>query len=544
VTEQKEAVGHAVRAGYMYSGMADVAALTKDEAYLTAIDRLWQNVAHKKLYITGGMGAKRSGEAFGENYQLPNLTAYCETCAAVANMLWNHRLFLLHGNAKYIDVLERTLYNNFLSGVSVHGDKFFYPNPLESDGSHRRSPWFNTYCCPTNVARFMPSLPGYVYAKKDDDLFINLYIGNKGQVKLQDQTVRIKQKTKYPWSGDVKIHITPEMASRFNIHLRIPGWATNNVVPGNLYRFLDKSEKKTVVKINNQKQPLETNKGYLKLSKKWEKNDVITINFPMPVRKVLAHDSVEADRKKFCLQRGPLVYAAEWPDNNGKVRNLMLDTNQEFEVEKKPELVDGIYLLKGQATALQMKEGHAGAVGRKKQFTAIPYYAWAHRGPGEMMVWFPYERSAANPTPAPTIASKSKISASHSHDAIKAVNDRVEPDNSNDQSIPRFTFWDHKGTQEWIQYGLPNPTRISSTSVYWFDDRPHGGCRIPKSWSLQYRNPQTGQWNRIERNASYPVKKNEFSTISFDPVQTDAVRLNIQLKDNYSAGILEWKLQK
>jgi len=494
VVEQKEAVGHAVRAGYMYSGMADVAALTGDKEYLKAIDRLWRNVARKKLYITGGIGARRSGEAFGENYQLPNLTAYCETCAAVANMLWNQRLFLLHGHGKYIDLLERTLYNNFLSGVSIHGDKFFYPNPLESSGSDQRSPWFSTSCCPTNVARFMPSLPGYVYAQKDDVLFVNLYIGNRARIDLKDQKITLEQETSYPWEGKVTIHVKPQHTEYFGIKLRIPGWARNQAVPGDLYRFMDRSDRQARVWVNGEQQEYEPDKGYVTLNREWKEHDTIRLQLPMPTRKVLAHDSVKADRGKYCLQRGPLVYAAEWVDNGGKVSNLMLDKNQAFSAKERPGLVDGIHVIKGKATALHMTEASKKPVGKEKNFTAIPYYAWAHRGPGEMMVWMPYKNSATNPTPLPTPASKSKVSASHVHEAIKAVQDRIIPEHSGDHSISRLTFWDHKGTKEWIQYDLQKSTTLSSDSVYWFDDRPRGGCRLPQSWKMPYRARPTGQW--------------------------------------------------
>ena len=481
VIEQSEAVGHAVRAVYMYSGMADIAALTDDKNYNNAVDELWDNVVSKKLYITGGIGAKHAGEAFGENYDLPNLSAYNETCAAIANMLWNQRMFLLNGNAKYIDVLERTLYNGFLSGVSIYGDEFFYPNPLESDGSHQRKPWFSCSCCPTNVVRFLPSLPGYVYAHTNDDLFINLYIGNEANINMDFGEIAISQTTNYPWDGNVKINIGPETNSNFTISLRIPGWAQNKPVPSDLYHYMNELDEKTIIKINNEETKYNIINGYAKINRQWKKGDVIEINFPMPVRKVIANENVTEDIDKFSIERGPIVYCAEWVDNGGKTRNLLLDKNAGFTYEFKENLIDGVNVLKGISKSLSLNKSGNATIEKEQNFMAIPYYAWAHRGNGEMTVWFPYKKSAANPTLPPTIASESKVTASYIHDQITAVNDQVNPKNSNDHYVSRLTFWNHKGTTEWVQYDFNEETTISNIHIYWFDDGPNGGCRIPET---------------------------------------------------------------
>lgn len=543
VTKQKQALGHAVRAVYMYSGMADVAALTEDSDYIKAMNHLWNNVLTKKLYITGGIGSKHNGEAFGENYELPNLTAYCETCAAIANMLWNQRLFLLHGDAKYIDVLERTLYNNFLAGISVHGDKFFYPNPLESDGSHKRSPWFNCACCPTNVVRFLPSLPGYVYAKSKNDVFVNLFIGSKTEITMPFGKILLTQTTDYPWGGNMKITLSEiPQQEEFSINVRIPGWARNEVLPGDLYRFINKSGESPEIKINGKIIDYKIKNGYARLNKYWHEGDQIELYLPMPVRKIISHDSVKSNNGKLCVQKGPLVYAAEGTDNQGKVRNLLFDMNEDFKSDHKKNLIDGITTLTTNAYALNTDM--LGDVKKTpKEVTLIPYYAWAHRGPGEMLIWFPFEMESANPKPPPTVASKSSVSASYLHDNIKAINDQVLPENSNDHSIPRFTFWDHKGTREWVMYDFEEPEVISRTSVFWFDDGPNGGCRIPASWKMLYKNPETGNWEETDTYTDYPVKKDEFNTVAFIPVLTNAVKLIVQLKDNYSGGILEWNIQ-
>ena len=316
VVDQTEAVGHAVRATYMYSGMADVAALTGDDSYINAIDKIWGNVVNKKLYVTGGIGATGNGEAFGGNYELPNMSAYNETCAAIGNDFWNYRLFLLHADARYIDVMERTLYNGLLSGVSLDGKSFFYPNPLESNGQHQRSPWFGVACCPGNMTRFLASVPGYVYAEQGDTLYVNLFVSNTATIKMDNgRTVRVAQETRYPWTGDIRVTINPDRASRLTVNIRIPGWARNEAVPGDLYRFLDNVTEPVALKVNGQPVALNTDKGYVKLNRLWKRGDVIELTLPMPVRRVAANEQVEADRGRVALERGPLVYCAEWPDS-------------------------------------------------------------------------------------------------------------------------------------------------------------------------------------------------------------------------------------
>jgi uncharacterized protein len=386
VIEQFEAVGHAVRAGYMYSGMADIAALFGDQNYINAIDKIWENVVSKKLYITGGIGARHKGEAFGEDYELPNQTAYNETCAAIANMMWNHRLFLLHGDAKYMDVFERTLYNGFLSGVGMSGNEFFYPNPLESTGDHKRKPWFNCSCCPSNVVRFLPSLPGYVYAKKGKDIFINLFINGTGKINFSNNSVQLTQTTNYPWDGSVKISVDPDKPSRFSVKIRIPGWAQDKPVPSDLYRYFNKTGEKASLKINGAEQPFVNKNGFADINRTWQKGDVVDLNLPMPIRKVLAHQNIKENAGKISLERGPVVYCAEGIDNGGEALNLILDKDVELKTAKRKNLLNGVIVLRG--SAISQTESK---VKKQQDFTAIPYYAWAHRGQGEMKVWFPYE---------------------------------------------------------------------------------------------------------------------------------------------------------
>ena len=382
--KQAEAVGHAVRAGYLYSGMADVAALTGDENYIRAIDAIWENVVGKKLYVTGGIGARPDGEAFGGNYELPNLTAYNETCAAVANVYWNQRLFLLHGDAKYVDVLERTLYNGLLSGVSLDGVKFFYPNPLASKGDYERSAWFGCACCPGNLTRFLPSLPGYVYAQQHDEIFVNLFAGGTAEIKLDDgladrRKIILKQETTYPWDGAVRISVEPEKKTSFTLAIRIPGWARNEPVPGGLYTFADTNTAPVTLKLDGKNVKFTVENGYAKLDRRWRPGDVVELDLPMPVRRVIANGKVKADQGRVALQRGPVVFCAEAPDNpGGKVLDLILPDRQPLIAHFEPALLNGVEVIKGRALNADRTE---------QDFMAIPYFAWANRGKGEMAVW-------------------------------------------------------------------------------------------------------------------------------------------------------------
>ncbi|MCX6563059.1 MAG: glycoside hydrolase family 127 protein [Candidatus Aminicenantes bacterium] len=396
VLEQDEAVGHAVRAMYMYAGMADVAALGGRPEYVRAIDRLWENVAGKKMYLTGGVGARDTSEAFGDAYELPNATAYTETCAAIGNALWQQRLFLLHGEAKYVDVLERVMYNGLISGVSLDGMSFFYQNPLEFDGKTKlyqeqvgRAPWFEVACCPPNITRFLPSVPGYVYAVKDDILYVNLFMANAGTVDVGGRKVNIKQETRYPWNGAVKIAVEPDKPGEFALYVRVPGWARNEPVPTDLYRFADQNNDKPGLKVNGEDVALDTDKGYARIRRIWKKGDTVELNLPMPVRRVAANDAVKEDAGKIALQRGPLVFCAEGADNGGKVLDLAIPDGVVFKAEFRPDLSKGVVVIKGKAVVLT-KDPEGWITSKKERDVLfVPYYAWANRGAGEMAVWLP-----------------------------------------------------------------------------------------------------------------------------------------------------------
>ena len=392
VIEQNAAVGHAVRAGYLYSGMADVAALTGDADYMKALGRIWQDVVSKKLYITGGIGARGGGESFGEDYELPNDTAYCETCAAIANAMWNHRMSLLHGDAKYIDVLERVIYNGFLSGISLSGNKFFYPNPLASEGKYQRSPWFGCACCPTNIVRFMPSLPGYAYAQEADNVYVNLFIAGSAAIRIGQNTVGLQQQTRYPWDGDVRITVEPEHTGQFTVCVRIPGWAQNKPVPSNLYSYPDKSREKVSLKVNGKPVALDIVKGYARIRRTWEKGDAIELNLPMLIRRVQAHQKVKDNRGRTAVERGPVVYCFEGADNPKGVANLILPPEAKLQSEYNGDLLGGIVTITGRGQIRQAGKKSVEDI----DVVAIPYYAWAHRGKNEMAVWMPKSAETEN----------------------------------------------------------------------------------------------------------------------------------------------------
>ncbi len=539
VIAQKEAVGHAVRATYMYAGMADVAALTGDSRYKRAIDQLWENVVGKKLYIIGGIGATGAGEAFGKNYELPNMSAYNETCASIGHVFWNHRLFLLHGDSKYSDVMERTLYNGLISGVSLDGKLFFYPNPLASVGQHERSPWFGCACCPGNITRFIASVPGYVYAHRDNELFVNLFIANDAAIKLANQTVKIQLRTRYPWDGSVRLSIDPEIENqRFSILIRVPGWAQNQPVPSDLYRFLDASDEAPTFKVNDDPISPRIKNGYAVINKRWHRGDIIELQFPMSIRRIVAHDSVKADLGRVALQRGPIVYCAEWPDQqDGHVLNLLLPDTSLLSSEFRADLLNGVQVIQGKALAYRVKEDGILLERNEQDFMAIPYYAWAHRGRGEMTVWLARDESAVKPLGRPTLASQSRVTVSFGTNP-EAIHDQMEPQSSNDHEVPFFHWWNHKGTTEWVQYDFPQIEEVSTIEVYWFDDTGTGECRVPLSWKILYK--LGDEWRPVYTEDHYGVAKDQYNIVTFETVTTTALRLEIQSQPGFAGGIHEW----
>jgi DUF1680 family protein len=541
--EQTEAVGHAVRANYMYSGMADVAAMTGDEAFIKAIDTIWDDVANKKFYVTGGIGARHSGEAYGDAYELPNASAYCETCAAIANVYWNHRMFLLHGQSRYIDIMERSLYNAVLSGVAMDGMKFFYPNPLESLQGHERSPWFGCACCPSNICRFIASVPGYTYAVRNNAVYVNLFVNSDGTFQVGGKEVHLTQKTEYPWDGQVRIEIAPkEKQQAFALKIRIPDWTQDKATTSALYTFAQPAGQAVTLRVNGDETAITPADGYAVIERTWKAGDSVEMTLPMPIRRVLCDERVKDNAGKVALMRGPLVYCVEGVDvEGGKALNLMLDANSELKTERKSNLLGGVTVIQG--TAMELRRTKDGGIEQTPRvFEAIPYYAWAHRGKTPMAVWLPYKIEAATPLPAPTIAGLSRVSTSFLSsvgiNGLNFVNDQYVPKSSADAERGYLHWWPHKGSTEWVQYNFAEPAKVSSVSVYWFDDSGHGECRVPKGWKLLYRNG--GDWKPVVNSSDYACTKDGFDTVTFTPVETEALRLEVTLPEGFSSGVQEW----
>lgn len=542
VVDQTEAVGHAVRATYMYSGMADIAAIEKDSAYLNAITRIWEDIVGRKIYVTGGIGATGGNEGFADPYVLPNMSAYCETCASIGDIFMNHRLFLLHGDGKYIDILEKTLYNSMLSGVSLSADRFFYPNPLESNGQHERQAWFGCACCPSNVARFVPAIPGYIYAVAGKELYVNLFISNEASIKVNGKNLEISQKAGFPWDGRVEISVNPENRTAINLKLRIPGWARNEAIPGGLYRFTNKSADSVTLSVNSLPVKYEVVNGYADIQRKWMKGDKVELYFPMPVRTVEADKRVREDIGKFAVQRGPVIYCAEWPDNkDSKVLNLVANKEPLFTAQYAGGLMDGTETIRTSGNqARKTLDGKTDTLD-SEQITLIPYAYWNNRGPGQMIVWLPSNIEAAHPSPAPTIAYLSRIKASKATRSLSAINDQDVPANSNDHSVSYYHWWPDTNQWEFVEYDFAKPVTISKTKVYWFDDGPDGGCRIPDKWEILYLTGNT--WKPAKTKNPYLVEKDAWSSVSFDPVRASALKIKVKLNRNFSAGIYEWAVE-
>lgn len=389
VKEQTEITGHAVRAMYLYTGAADVASHTQDVGYMNAMKKVWEDVVFRNMYITGGIGSSGSNEGFSVDYDLPNENAYCETCASVGMVFWNLRMFRLTGESKYIDVLERSLYNAANDGLSLQGNLFFYGNPLASDGRHKRREWFGTACCPANIARLISSLGDYVYATSQDGLWVNLYVSGSTRFSVSGREVAVEMNSEYPWEGRSTLTVNPARKSRFTLRLRVPGWATGQPVPGNTYFFLDKSESRISIRVNGSDAVYTMKDGYAVINRDWKAGDQVQINFPMEVRRVGAIEPVKDNVNRVALQRGPLVYCIEHPDNHGKAWNVILPDQAAIKPEKKDDLLGGVVILRATVPVVVPDADGLSVRTEPREVTAIPYYAWANRGQGQMQVWIP-----------------------------------------------------------------------------------------------------------------------------------------------------------
>jgi len=529
VREQTEPVGHAVRFLYFYSGVADLAAIDDDQGYVDTMERLWQYIVNKKMYVTGGVGVQGHGEGFAKAYYLPNYDAYCETCASIGMVFWNHRLALLHGDGRFADLVERLLYNGAISGISLDGSKFFYVNPLASRGNHHRQPWYGCACCPTNVVRFIASLGQYVYGALPDGqgVCVLQYVGGSGTVALKTGKVRLVQDTRYPWDGAVKITVQPEAAEEFTIRLRIPGWCDE-----------------AAVAVNGESVPASPDKGFVSLHRQWKSDDVITLDMPMNIRQVAADANVEENRGRLAIQRGPVVYCLEDVDNPCRVDQVAIPESAEFTAQFEPDLLGGVAAVRvagRQHGILETDDGFR-IESRDVDLTAVPYYAWDNREPGNMVVWVPTDLPRTANAEGATVAVVAEASASHcwERDSLAALNDNILPKSSIDHDIARLTWWDHRGTREWVQYDFEKPKKLAAAEVYWFDDTGRGSCRVPAGWNLQWKDGDV--WKPVQTDSVYGVEKDQMNRADFQPVTTNAIRLDVQLQPGFSGGILEWRL--
>lgn len=525
VFRQPSLEGHAVRAALLASSLATAAVENKRPEYLQTADRWWQNMAEAKMYVTGGLGAIPSFEGFGADYELPN-NGYAETCAAVAGSFFSQNLNLATGQAKYVDVLEREFYNGALSGVSLSGDRYFYTNKLAGGPNNRRLEWHgipgSTPCCPPMFLKLMGALPGYLYATDANGVYVNLYAGSTAQIHAGALRLTLRQTTNYPWDGDIKLAVSPLKPSRFSVNLRIPGWSHG-----------------AWIAVNGHAVPsLPTVNGYAHLERTWKTGDIVTLHLPMPVTRVKADPRVAADVGRVALMRGPVVYCLEEIDNPARPQSLVIPPTASITAEHRPNILGGVTVLHGDAQ-IARRQGEVTRTETAK-FTAIPFYANSNREPTEMEVWIADDAAHAQPL---SLAGEAVPSASHCNpgDTVAALNDAVEPKSSDDDSIPRMTWWDHRGTAEWVQYDFKSPRRISGVALYWWDERRVGRqCRIPQSWKVLYRDH--GQWKPVPDASAYGTQVDTFNQVTFHPVTTDALRVAVQLQPDWSGGILEWRV--
>jgi DUF1680 family protein len=531
VREQREVTGHAVRATYLYCGMADVAGLTGDKELVKAIESIWHDVVDRKMYVTGGIGPSAKNEGFTVPYDLPNDSAYAETCAAIGMALWNHRMFLMRGDGKYADVLEREVYNGLLSGISLTGDKFFYVNPLGSKGKHHRVPWFDCSCCPTNLVRYVPGMGERVYAHRDNEIYTVLYLGCTATIPLKGGKVKLTQETQYPWDGKIVFKVEPEATFDFAINLRIPGWCKTGWITTCTVDGKEETRRE------------KTASGYVRIHRTWKagKTEYVTLTLPMPVERVYADPRVKADVGRVALQRGPVVYCLEGVDNGGQVRNLALPPDAKLSSVFRKDLLGGVTVVTGEALAVTRGPDKK-LVTKPVKFQAVPYSVWDNREPGPMVVWLPEKPELAEvPGEDGAVSNGVRVRASHVNatDTLEDVNDGVTPKSSGDHEIRRMTWWDHQGTEEWISYQFPQPSDVSSVAVYWFDDTGRGACKVPAEWRLFWRDGVEWKPVALTGGSKYGTALDQFNRVTFEPVTARELKVEAKLKPGFSGGILK-----
>ena len=550
VREQMEAVGHSVRATYLYSGMADVVAMNGDTTLMPALNSIWHDIVDRKMHINGGLGAVPGIEGFGPAYDLPNLNTYHETCAAVGNVFFNYRMFLMSGEAKYVDVAEVALYNNVLAGVNLEGNKFFYVNVLEADGKRPfnhgtagRAPWFGTACCPSNMARLIPQISGMTYSHTNDDIYTVFYAGNSTSIPLEGGEVALKQQTNYPFDGNITIEVSPaEAGQEFTMWGRIPTWCGEQFVPGELYSYANAAADKAVVKVNGKRVRTEVIDGYMPVQRAWKAGDKVEIELPMPVRYSVADERVKADINRVCVTRGPLVYCAEQPDNEYVASHYVLtNINQKGEVATFSEgIMNGINNITLKAAAL-VDDGAEEPNPMDATLKLIPYYAWNNRGDNVTMnVWFARDAQTALEGTIRTVGNIRDVAVTHTYgsDTPYAIADGKQPKNSFDRSIPRWTSYPQLGREQTVEVTLRKEQKVESVSVYWYDDK--GGVQVPVSWKMEYKSGD--EWKEFKPYITdrFGVEPDQYNMVHPDKeISTKVLRLKIQPKKESTVGILE-----
>ncbi|MEC9096596.1 MAG: beta-L-arabinofuranosidase domain-containing protein [Planctomycetota bacterium] len=547
VLKQRQAVGHAVRATYQYSAMADVGILTGEPAYETALDHIWGDITDTRMHITGGLGAVHGIEGFGPQYELPNADAFNETCAAVGNVLFNYRMFLLTKQARYLDVAEISLLNNVLAAVNFEGNRFFYVNPLDADGKFPfnhgtagRAPWFGTACCPSNLARLIPQVPGMTYAHDEDELYITFFAQSSTRLTLNGVDVQVRQETGYPNDGNVNIHVHPEEPSNFKLKLRIPTWTQRQFVPGELYRYADPVEYPIVLRVNGQRCDLNLSKGFATIQRTWQKGDHISLSLPMPLRASICHPSVQANVDRFCFTRGPFVLCAEGIDNGGSTQRFYFDrlpggahTNV-----YNTEIDYGTFL----QLEVPGRSINSRGTSHKTRVQLTPYYAWNNRGTSSMTVWFPRRKDMAvyDPHALPKESVFTQLTASHTSDldTVNAVGDGREPEWSSGNKVPRWTSRGQPGIPQWIEARFTETKQIRSIGVYWMQDQ--FDVKFPKEWSLEVQ--RNGEWQPFELYTTdrYDTRANQYNVVHpASPLKCDALRIRVIPQQEAAVGILE-----
>jgi DUF1680 family protein len=538
VFEQQTLEGHAVRAALMGTGVAAIAPANGRGEYYASAERLWNNMTSRRMYLTGGLGAVYETESFAPDYQLPN-KGYLETCAAIAGGFFDRNMNLAFGEARYVDELERALYNGALCGAAQSGVMYSYINPLEFEIGHTRWAWHGCPCCPPMFLKIMGAMPGYIYAQDARGLYVNLFVGGRMETTVHGVKVVVGQTTKYPWEGEVQIAVDPSQTAAFDLFVRIPGWCQNAASPDALYRVPGRPANGAVVlSVNGDKIAAPVmERGYVKISRRWQAGDRVDLSMAMPVQRVKAHKAVKDCEGLVALMRGPLVYAIETATKDPAARSLFLPPEASVEPVYRNDLLGGAYVLRSGFRVRSASSPEA----RSMTLDAIPYFAYGNRGPSALRVWIPESAEKAVPE---TLAGRAVPTASFccQTDSLGALNDSVAPVNSDQIQQKRFSWWDRKGTSEWVQYDFAEPSRVSAVEVYWWDDatRQKGGCLVPQSWRLLYRDRD--QWKPVSNPSPYGVKMDRFNRTTFAPVTTTALRIEAQLQPGYSGGIVEWKV--